>query len=543
MTVQGETIPVVIAGAGPSGLSTAIELGRRGVHCVVIEQNDRVGYNPRAKLTNVRSMEHLHRWGIADRLRAANPMPRGHGSDIVFATRMNGYVLAGFSDAFNTAPGNNELYSEPATWVPQYTLEATLREYAEELAPIKFRFSTRFLSATESNAGVDVVIEDAHGALETIRAEYLVGADGARSAVRKGLGIEMTGTPAFSKNFNVLFHAPALQSLHRKGFAVQYWLVNRDVPALMGPMDDTDLWYIIATRLGNETDFERIDPQQLINSAVGAPIDLTVVSVDPWIAHLLIAERYGSRRVLLAGDACHLHPPFGGFGMNLGIADGVDLGWKLAAVLQGWGGPYLLESFEAERKAVHRQTMDDAMENYLTVGNDLVKDHIEDEGAAGDAVRSAVGQQILKVKEREFRSLGLVLGYRYKNDATIIPDGTEPPVYNVSNYEQSASPGCLAPHHWLSDGTSLYDTFGSGLTLLVRDALDAPQPLLDAAEVRNIPLTVVYAADEEVMRLYGARFTLIRPDQQVAWRADDADDPEHILDRVCGYVSSAVPTA
>ena len=536
-------IPVAIVGAGPSGLSTAIELGRRGIHCVVIEQNDRVGRNPRAKLTNVRSMEHLHRWKIADRLRTANPMPRGYGSNIVFATRMTGYALAGFSDAFNTAPGQNELYSEHATWVPQYTLEATLREYAAELPTVDFRFSTHFLSATESEDGVDVIIEDAQGNEETVHAQYLVGADGARSAVRKSLGIEMTGTPAFSKNFNVLFRAPALQALHRKGFAIQYWLVNREVPSLMGPMDDVDLWYIIATRLGNETEFEHIDPQQLIESAVGAPIDLSVVSVDPWIAHLLIAERYGSRRIVLAGDACHLHPPFGGFGMNLGIGDGVDLGWKLSAMLQGWGGPFLLESFEAERKAVHRQTMDDAMENYLMVGNDLVQDRIEDDGAAGDAVRAAVGQQILQVKEREFRSLGLVLGYRYKNDATIIPDGTEPPTYNVSAYEQSASPGCLAPHHWLTDGTSLYDSFGSGLTLLVRDPLDAPQRLVNAAKARNIPLSVLYAADPEVARLYDARFTLIRPDQHVAWRANELTDPEEILDRVCGFVSSTIPSA
>ena len=540
--MQTYSVSVVIVGAGPSGLATAIELGRRGVRCIVVEQNDRVGYNPRAKLTNVRSMEHLHRWGIADRLRAANPMPSGQGSNIVFATRMTGYALASFVDAFNTAPGNNEWYSERATWVPQYTLEAVLREYAAELPTVEFLFSARFLFVTESSDGVDAIVEGVNGDRTTIHASFLVGADGARSAVRKQLGIEMAGTHAFSRNFNVLFHAPKLRHLHDKPFAIQYWLINKDVPSLMGPMDDNDLWYIIATRLGDETDFARIDPRQLIGQAVGAPIDITVVSVDPWVAHLLIARSYGTKRILLAGDACHLHPPFGGFGMNLGVGDGVDLGWKLAATVQGWGGPFLLESYEAERKPVHRQTMDEAMENYATVGNELMRQHLEDPGPQGDAVRTEVGKHILVTKEREFRSLGLVLGYRYANAATIVPDGTEPPPYNVKVYEQSATPGCLAPHHWLPDGTSLYDRFGAGFTLIVQGTEAAPLPMLESAKARNVPLSVVYVNDPELSRLYGARYVLIRPDQHVAWRSNDVRAPDRILDRVCGFVSSVVPT-
>ncbi len=540
MTGFHGSVPVLVIGAGPSGLSTAIELGRRGIRCLVIEQNDRVGYNPRAKLTNVRSMEHLHRWGIADRLRAANPMPSGHGSDIVFATRLTGYSLAGFTDAFNTAPEKNDFYSERATWVPQYTLEAVLRDYAAELPSVDFLFSTRFVSASESSDGVEVLLEGADGQFTT-QALFLIGADGARSSVRKQLGIEMTGTYAFSRNFNVLFRAPQLRELHQKPFAIQYWLVNKDVPALMGPMDDDDLWYIIATRLGSQTDFERIDPHELIAQAVGAPVDIAVVSVDPWVAHLLIANTYGTDRIKLAGDACHLHPPFGGFGMNLGIGDGVDLGWKLAAMLQGWGGPHLLESYEAERKPVHRQTMDEAMENYSTVGNELFQQQIEYPGSQGDRVRAEVGERILKTKEREFRSLGIVLGYRYANASTIIPDGTEPPPYDVKVYSPSAAPGCLAPHHWYADGSSLYDHFGAGFTLVLQENADVPGGLLEAARKRDIPLSSVVLSGENLAARYGARYVLVRPDQHVAWRSnDDVSTPEDLWDHVCGYVSSAV---
>ena len=193
---------------------------------------------------------------------------------------------------------------------------------------------------------------------------------------------------------------------------------------------------------------------------------------DPWYAHNLIADKYSEGRIFLAGDACHLHPPFGGYGMNMGIGDGVDLGWKMAAVLHGWGGPELLASYEAERRPVHKWTMDEALANYGAVGNQLAVAGLEEPGELGDATRREAGEVIFSAKLREFKSLGAVLGYRYNGSPLIVPDGTPNPPQQAGVYQPSARPGGVAPHLWLADGSSLYDHFGDGFTLIstVKDA-------------------------------------------------------------------------
>jgi 2-polyprenyl-6-methoxyphenol hydroxylase-like FAD-dependent oxidoreductase len=535
---------VVVVGAGPVGLSAAIELGQRGVRCVVVERNDRVGYSPRAKTTNVRTREHLRRWGIADALREASPIAPDRPSTIVFATRMNGPLIARFENALNGSRERNNLYSEEAQWVPQYVLEDVLRRHAQSMSGVTVHFETEFLSLTQAATGVTAELRDLRtGRVVTVRGAYLVGADGARSAVRDAIGANMVGEGAFSRNFSIIFRAPdlATRSIHEP--AIMYWMVNEEMPSVLGPMDEAGLWFLMVTKLLDGTDPSQLDPVDLIRRSIGLrDLDIEIVGTDLWVAHRLIADRYGRGRVLLAGDACHLHPPFGGFGMNMGIGDAVDLGWKLAAQLAGWGGGALLASYERERRPVHERTVAEAVHNFELTGTQLVRPALEEPGLVGEATRREVAEIIQAAKIREFKTLGIVLGARYENSPIIVPDESAPPPDHFMLYVPSAHPGCLAPHLWLSDGSSLYDHFGPGFTLLVTEGDPrTADRLADAAGHSNVPLKVLTPADARLRQRYEARFALIRPDQHVAWRGDDIPmDCGALIARVTGASGRAV---
>ncbi len=536
-------VDVMIVGAGPVGLALAIELGTRGITCLVAERQDRVGHSPRAKTTNVRSREHLRRWGIADTLREASPIPPDYPPNVVFATRMNGYLLARFENAFNGRRVRNELYSEEAQWVPQYTVEEVLRAHAATFPGVEIAFSTELTGFEQDEDGVTARLRQVDtGAETTIRSAYLVGADGARSFVRQAIGARMSGTRDVAQNYSIIFQSPDLAARQVHGPAIMYWMVNQDVPGMLGPMDMHGRWFYMATKLPGDVDPATVDPVDLIRRGTGLPdLDIEILHGDPWVAHSLMADRYSAGRVFLAGDACHLHPPFGGFGMNMGIGDAVDLGWKLAATLQGWGGPALLDSYQPERAPVHRRTIRDSVINYATTGNQLARPELELQGEVGDAARAAQGEVIRATKEREFRSLGLVLGARYDGSPIIVPDGTDPPAEDAVVYVPSACPGGLAPHLWLADGSSLYDHFGPGFTLLATAGAGNTKGLEAAAARCRMPLAVIAPDDPRLEALYQARFALIRPDQHVAWRGSDLPgDPMVLLGRVAGARQEAL---
>lgn len=530
---------VLIVGAGPAGLALAIELGHRGVPCLLIERNDRVGYAPRAKTTNVRTREHLRRWGIADKLRAASPLGLDYPSNVTFITRLNGYGITRFENALYCAPGRNPLYSEHAQWIPQYELEEVLRAHAQSLPGVELRFNCELQSFEQDADGVRARVNNLAGSGEfEIRTDYLVGADGARSTVRKLIGAEMTGVHGLSRNYNIIFRAPGLAQAHQHGPAIMYWQINDEVPSIIGPMDKDDIWFFMPMQLPEGIQITPEEAPALIARATGIDLDYQVLSSDQWTASRLIADRYRDRRVFLAGDACHLHPPFGGFGMNMGVADGVDLGWKLAARLQGWGGAALLDSYELERRPVHNYVMDEAVANHAQLGVELRRPGMEEAGEEGERLRREIGTQIQAAKLREFYTLGVVLGYRYDDSPVIVDDGSRAPAHDFLNYLPSAHPGCLAPHAWLHDSSSLYDHFGSGFTLLALAGSDAAgiSAMRAGAQAAGLPLTVVEPREAAVLAdLYQAPYALIRPDQHVAWRGTAIPrDAAALLTRVAG---------
>ena len=402
--------PVLIVGAGPVGLALAIELGSRGHRCLLIERNDRVGYAPRAKTTHIRTRQHLRRWGIADKLASAAPFGIGNPSNVVYVTRLAGEGLARFADAFNCSPVRNDLYCEHAQWIPQYRVEEVLRAHLTSLPSVQVRFNCELRSVTDVVDGVSSQVRDlTNGATFEVRSAFLVGADGSRSRVREIIGARMEGTHGLSRNYNVVFRAPGLANAHRHGPAVMYWQVNSDMPSLLGPMDRDDKWFFMPTAVPPGVRLNDQEAGTLIRRTTGIDLPYEVLSTDEWVASRLIADRYRRGRIFLAGDACHLHPPFGGYGMNMGIADGVDLGWKLGAVLEGWGGPALLESYEMERRPLHQQVIEEAAANHGLLGNQLWREGLEGADSAGAALRREVGAMISREKGREFHSLPVVL--------------------------------------------------------------------------------------------------------------------------------------
>lgn len=529
MTLPSAT-RVLVAGGGPVGLATAIELGRRGIECLVIEPRPVVSQaRPRCKTINVRSMEHLRRWGLADRLRLRAPLPIGWSQDVVFCTSLAGRELSRFSGVLGLV-ADGDRFPEPGQQAPQYVLEELLRTAVDELDRCTLATGTRVVGLDQDADEVRVTVTDEAGDRSVVTADYVVGCDGPRSAVREQIGSAYVGEHALRPNFGMVFRAPELWQHVRHGPAVQYWTINPAAPALIGPIDRTDIWWIIA--FGVERDVGERTGRQLIRAAAGVPIDPQILSVDPWTAHMQLVDRLRCGRVFLAGDAAHLNPPFGGHGLNTGLADAVDVGWKLAAVLDGWGGPALLDSYERERRPIQTRVIDEATANMSVLSSELLVDDLDDDDTAGERARAAAGARIQETKKAEFHALDLVLGLTLDGSPVIVADEDTP----SGRAPTGARPGARLPHAWLESGVSLYDRLGAGLTLLVLDGDPAAAATIEhAAHRRGATISVLDLSGHRLRDRYGADLVLVRPDQYVAWRGDRApDDPQALIDRVRG---------
>ncbi len=531
---------VLIVGAGPVGLALATELTMRGHTVSVIERNDRTGVQPRAKTTNIRTMTHMRRWGLAAEMRKRSPLSPDFPRDVIFRTGLFDAPIYTFHDAFCATPRTYEAFPEHAEFIPQYVVESVLADHvaAEPLADLTF--SRELIDFEQDAEGVSARVRDLKsGEEKRLRSRFLVGADGGRSIVRESLGIAMNGTRDLVFCATLILRIPGLNDDPDLRRALFHWIIDPEAASFIGPMDRGDLWYWSKVA---DPDVTTADLLDCARRAIGRDYPIEIVTRDDWIVHSLIADHYREGRVFLAGDACHLHSPFGGHGMNQGIGDAVDLGWKLSASLRGWGSEGLLDSYTIERQQAHRAIVDSATENVASLSDHFADPDLSRTGPVGEAARARTAEAIERLKTPEFQSAGLVLGIRYTHSPALTEEpGSDRPL-EVSRYIASARPGHLAPHAWIDDRTSLYDRFSTGFTLLrlAETHEGAEAALADAARREGIPLTIAGVDLPGLRQLYEANYALIRPDQHVGWRGDVLPTPEILLAIMTGRAGETV---
>jgi 2-polyprenyl-6-methoxyphenol hydroxylase-like FAD-dependent oxidoreductase len=546
--------PIGIVGGGPVGMVLALFLARHGVPTVIFNTEPDSRWYPKGSTHNARTMEHYRTLGLSTELRQIG-LPLDHPTDVAYFTRYSRREIARVfmqSEAEKlaavAASARTDQVPEPIHRANQMYVEKCLFDHVGRSEAVTGRYGWRVTAMSEGADGVSVAAERvADGAREDWRFAYLIGADGGQGFVRRTLGVRYAGFENLVQDFMggqmiaTFLRIPALlpDIIGHDRRAWQYTMINPSLRMVLVSLNGVDeyLLHTPSPERGVAPDSDAM--RRHVQRAIGLPIPVEVLGHRPWIAGVAVAaERFATKRVALAGDAAHLFTPTGGFGMNTGVDDAANLSWKLAALVQGWGGPNLLASYEIERRPIGIRNTTAARALAITIGDMPVPRDIDGDTEAAVAARQKLGHFLDTHLGEEFASIGIQLGARYDGSPLIVPDGA-PPVDDPVTYRCSAVPGGRAPHLWLGRGRdigdSLYDRLGVGFTLLCLGSSDGAA-LAEAARRRGVPLRVMRIEDDDARALYERDYVLIRPDRHIAWRGNALpDDGERLLARVTGH--------
>jgi 2-polyprenyl-6-methoxyphenol hydroxylase-like FAD-dependent oxidoreductase len=528
------SMQVLIAGGGPIGLALAADLGRRGVKTLLVEKSDdRLG--PAKMLeVSVRTMEFCRQLGIAGAVRHWG-FPLDYRLDSAFVTDMRGYEIGRVRTPSLGEQSSSAFSPERSMPCPQTWFDPILQKCARSFPHVTLRYNTKLEDFVQDLDGVTATVVDTQTGTPTrVRAIYLIGCDGFASTVRELLGIEIRGERHIDWSMTVYLRIRNLPQYHDKADAFRYVFVGPEGTwSFLTAIDGRDLWRLQLVGL-DENKLQETDIPALVRRCMGCEVPHTIENKTLWVRKRTVADRFMDGRVFIAGDAAHAHPPNGGLGMNTGIQDAFDLGWKLAATLQGWGGPALLESYDSERRPASARAAEVSLTNYQRLMSAAPNRAIADATPEGDSIRRRVGQRLVEENEKSWHPVGVHLGYIYHPSPIVIPDGSPKPVDDTIGYQPTAFPGSRAPHAWLETGKSTLDLFGDGFALL-KFADRATDALERAASQRGVPLTVHRILQRDAAALYETPLVLVRPDGHVGWRGQQQpDDPVAVIDTIRG---------
>jgi 2-polyprenyl-6-methoxyphenol hydroxylase-like FAD-dependent oxidoreductase len=538
---------VLIVGAGPVGLTLAIDLAWRGVDVTVVETRAAAAPpEPKCNHVAARTMEVFRRLGFSEKVRNTG-LPADYPHDISYRTSFTGQELTRIHipcrrDRFTATDGPdcNWPTPEPPHRINQIYLEPILFEHAAAQSRIRIinRTSIEDVVVEDNSARASLRDLDS-GALRAVNCRFLIGCDGARSVVRRAIGAELSGDAVIQRVQSTYIRAPGLIDRQQSERAWGTGAINPRRSGMVYAIDGSERWLVHNYLKPGEVDFDEVDRDACLRTILGVEADFKyeILSKEDWYGRRLIASRFRDRCAFIAGDAAHIWVPYAGYGMNAGIADAMNLSWLLAAHLNGWAPPSILDAYEAERWPITSQVSKFAMSHAEAEirRRGAVPPDIEEEGPAGERVREEVGRLTYEINVQQYACAGLNFGTYYDRSPIIAYDGAEHPAYTMDHYSPSTVPGCRTPHLWREDGSSLYDAMGEGFTLLRFDPLIDVAALEAAAHARGVPLKILDIEKSNAAISDGNALVLSRPDQHVAWRGNGLPvDPLGLIDRVRG---------
>ena len=524
---MSEHFQVVVVGGGPVGVGLGVALGLRGISCAVIEPRSTLSRIPKGQNLTQRTMEHFARWGVVEEMREARLMPKGYaiGELTAYGNLMSEYWHA---------PAGRELvrsfYSQDNERLPQYQTEMVLRKKIESLKSVNLMLGhvAGTISQDANKVSVEISREDG-SEKRIITGDYLVGCDGARSAVRDQIGIARTTQDYEQTMLLAVFRSSDLdEKMKRFPDRSTYRVIRPELEGywqFFGRIDVPDGWFFHAP-VPPDSKLETFDSLGLIQQAVGHPVACDFEHLSFWQMRVAVANEYQRGRIFIAGDAAHAHPPYGGFGLNNGLEDIVNLGWKLAARVQGWGGDKLLESYSDERRPVFWDTANDFITSRIKRDAEFLhrynpeRDRAEFE-AAWKGRETDIGSRFQQY-EPNYEGSPVMFG----------PQGGKNSAHGVHQVKARAGHH-LAPVA-LSNGQWSFDALGQGFTLIALDADEAQvKALADAAQALSIPFDILRDTRTDGREAYEASLVLVRPDQYVVWSGETLDRPAADLLRHC----------